>query len=143
MEILVRSGEGLVQEIDAGRHHLRSDEPVDRGGTDAGPDPYDLLCAALGACTSMTLRLYARHKGWPLEEVKVVVRHDKIHAADCAVCETKEGRLDRIRREISLRGRLDDEQRTRLLEMANKCPVHRTLTSEVQIETLLLPRSGQ
>jgi putative redox protein len=143
MDILVRSGEGLLQEIDAGRHHLRSDEPIAKGGADAGPDPYDLLCAALGACTSMTLRLYARSKGWALDEVTVVVRHEKIHAVDCASCETREGRIDRIQREISLRGRLDDAQRTRLLEMADKCPVHRTLTSEVRIETLLLPRSGE
>jgi putative redox protein len=139
MDVIVRSGEGLVQEIDAGRHRLLADEPVEKGGTDAGPDPYGLLCAALGACTSMTLRLYARNKGWPLLGVTVVVRHEKIYAVDCAECETKEGRIDRLQREIALVGPLDGAQRQRLLEIANRCPVHRTLTSEVRIETRLAP----
>ena len=129
---------GLAQEIHAGRHQLVADEPVSAGGTDAGPSPYDLLLAALGACTSMTVGMYARRKEWPLEEVTVHLRHSKIHATDCAECETKEGMLDRIERDIHFSGPLTDEQRSRLLEIANKCPVHRTLTSEIDIETRLV-----
>src|SRR5712664_46451 len=113
----------------AGGHHLVSDEPLDLGGTDAGPTPYDLLVAALGSCTAITLQMYARHKGWPLEGVEVRLTHGKIHARDCADCETKEGRIDRIERGIVLQGALDDAQRARLLEIADRCPVHRTLTS--------------
>jgi putative redox protein len=127
-----------LQEIEIGPFRLRSDEPVELGGSGLGPTPYGLLCAALGACTSMTLRLYARSKGWPLEEVVVVVRHDKIYAKDCAECETREGRIDRIEREITLVGALDEGQRRRLLEIADKCPVHRTLTREVQVVTRLV-----
>ena len=134
--VVVRgSAAGFAQEIHAGRHRLVSDEPVSAGGTDTGPSPYDLLLAALGACTSMTVGMYARRKAWPLEEVTVHLRHSKIHAADCAECETKEGMLDRIERDIHFDGPLTDEQRSRLLEIANKCPVHRTLTSEIEIET--------
>jgi putative redox protein len=129
---------GLVQEIVAGAHRLVGDEPVSSGGTDAGPDPYSLLLAALGTCTSMTLTMYARHKQWPLEAVTVRLRHSKIHAADCASCETKEGKLDRIDRDVELAGALDDAQRARLLEIANRCPVHRTLTSEIDIRTRLV-----
>lgn len=138
MDTRVRSGAGLLQEIEIGPFRLRSDEPVELGGSGLGPTPYGLLCAALGACTSMTLRLYARSKGWPLEEVVVVVRHDKIYAKDCAECETREGRIDRIEREITLVGALDEGQRRRLLEIADKCPVHRTLTREVQVVTRLV-----
>jgi uncharacterized OsmC-like protein len=138
MDTVVRSAEGLLQEIAIGPFRLRSDEPVELGGSGLGPTPYGLLCAALGACTSMTLRLYARSKGWPLDEVVVVVRHDKIYARDCAECETREGRIDRIEREIKLVGALDEGQRKRLLEMADKCPVHRTLTREVQVVTRLV-----
>jgi putative redox protein len=123
----------LAQEIRVGRHRLPADEPVAAGGTDTGPNPYDLLLAALGACTSMTLRLYADHKGWPLEKVSVQLRHDKIHAADCAECETREGKIDRIVRVIELEGPLDAAQRGRLLEIAEKCPVHRTLHSGISI----------
>jgi putative redox protein len=129
---------GLAQEIETGRHRLVADEPVEAGGTDTGPSPYELLLAALGACTSMTLSMYARRKQWPLERVTVRLRHDKIHAKDCAECETKEGMLDRIEREISLTGPLDGEQRERLLAIANRCPVHRTLVSEVDIRTRLV-----
>jgi len=128
----------LAQEITVGPHRLPADEPVEDGGTDTGPSPYDLLLAALGACTSMTLALYARQKQWPLEAVTVRLRHSKIHAADCAACETREGRLDRIDRDVELAGALDERQRARLLEIANKCPVHRTLTSEVEIRTRLV-----
>ena len=129
---------GLAQEIETGRHRLVADEPVEAGGTDTGPSPYELLLAALGACTAMTLSMYARRKQWPLERVTVRLRHDKIHAKDCAECETKEGMLDRIEREISLAGPLDAEQRERLLAIANRCPVHRTLVSEVDIRTRLV-----
>ena len=137
MDTIARSGAGLLQEIEIGAHALRSDEPVALGGTDLGPTPYGLLCAALAACTSMTLRLYAKQKGWPLDAVQVTVRHEKIYAKDCAECETKEGRLDRLQREIALTGALDEAQRQRLLAMADRCPVHRTLTSEIRIETRL------
>lgn len=138
--VTVRGGSsGLNQQITVGRHHLVGDEPADQGGDDAGPNPYDLLLAALGTCTSMTVSLYARRKGWPLEGVAVHLVHSKIHALDCAHCETKEGMLDHIDRDLELAGPLSDEQRGRLLEIANKCPVHRTLTSEIDIETRLAP----
>jgi uncharacterized OsmC-like protein len=134
--VLVRgSAAGFAQQIHAGSHRLHADEPVTSGGTDTGPSPYDLLLAALGACTSMTLGMYARRKAWPLEEVTIQLRHSKIHAVDCAQCETKEGMLDRIERDIHFAGPLDAEQRSKLLEIADKCPVHRTLTSEIDIKT--------
>lgn len=136
--VIVRGGaSGLTQEIEAEGHRLVADEPVEAGGADAGPSPYDLLLAALGACTSMTLVMYARRKQWPLEQVTVRLQHAKIHAQDCAECDTKEGKLDRIEREISLAGPLSEEQRARLLEIANRCPVHRTLVSEIDIRTRL------
>src|SRR5262245_11103923 len=128
---------GFAQEISVGRHRLAGDEPSSAGGTDTGPNPYDLLLAALGSCTSMTVALYARRKQWPLEAVTVRLRHSQIHAADCESCETKEGRLDRIDRDVELVGPLSQEQRARLLEIANKCPVHRTLVSEIDIQTRL------
>ncbi len=123
------------QEIIAGAHRFLADEPVAAGGLDSGPGPYDLLLAALGACTSMTLRLYADRKQLPLTRTRVRLRHSRIYAADCAACETKEGMLDRIDRSISFEGELDAETRKRLLEIADKCPVHRTLTSEIDIRT--------
>jgi putative redox protein len=129
------SAAGFAQEIQVNSHRLHADEPVSAGGTDTGASPYDLLLAALGACTSMTVGMYARRKNWPLEEVTVHLRHSKIHASDCAECETKEGMLDRIERDIHFAGRLTEEQRSKLLEIANKCPVHRTLTSEIDIKT--------
>jgi len=136
--VVVRSeSSGLAQDVTAGRHALRADEPVEVGGTDTGPNPYDYLLAGLGACTSMTLRMYATHKGWPLERVTVRLRHEKIHAKDCADCETKTGKVDRIERELVIEGALDAEQRGRLLEIADRCPVHRTLTSETKIVTTL------
>jgi putative redox protein len=127
----------LTQLVAAGRHVLRADEPVAAGGLDSGPSPYDLLLAALGACTAMTVRLYADLKKLPLERVEVELAHDRIHAADCADCETREGRVDRIERVIRLEGPLDDAQRAKLLEIANRCPVHRTLHSAVTIPTRL------
>ncbi len=138
-EVLVIGGAtGLAQEIVAHRHLLTADEPKEVGGTDTGPTPYDLLLAALGACTSMTLRIYANHKKLPLEGVRVRLRHGKIYAEDCARCETKDGKLDHIEREIEVLGELTDEQRLRLLEIADKCPVHRTLTSEIEISSRLV-----
>jgi putative redox protein len=140
-KVLVReTREGkFTNDIFVGKHMLRADEPVAVGGMDTGPGPYDLLAAAVGACTSMTLRAYADLKGIPLERVSVELKHDKIHAADCAECETREGKIDRIDRSITLEGNLDAQQRARLLEIADKCPVHRTLHSEVLIKTALVP----
>ena len=134
--VIVRGGAaGFAQQIQAGAHQLSADEPIESGGRDTGPSPYDLLLAALGSCTSMTIGLYARRKNWPLKEVVVSLWHSKIHAADCAECETREGRIDRIEREIQLIGSLTNEQRSQLMEIADKCPVHRTLTSEINIRT--------
>ena len=136
--IVEDSGAGpLAETIRSGVHMLRADEPVANGGNDTGPGPYDYLLAALGSCTAMTLRMYARLKKWPLHKVTVRLKHDKIHATDCAECETKEGKIDRIERLIELQGPLSDEQRQRLLEIANRCPVHRTLSSEIHIPTRL------
>jgi len=129
------SATGFAQEIEVGSHELFADEPVSYGGTDTGGSPYDLLLAALGACTSMTIGLYARKRGWPLEKITVSLRHSKIHAKDCDDCETKEGKVDRIWREIHLAGALNDEQRAKLMEIADRCPVHQTLTSEINIKT--------
>jgi uncharacterized OsmC-like protein len=129
---------GYAQQILAGAHALTADEPIESGGTDIGPPPYDLLLAALGACTSMTVGMYARRKAWPLESVTVRLRHSRIHAADCADCETNEGMLDRIERDVQFIGALTDEQRAKLLEISDKCPVHRTLSSEVDIQTRLV-----
>jgi len=125
------------QDVMAGRHRLHADEPVAAGGEDAGPSPYQLLAAALGTCTSMTMRMYADLKGIALERATVHVRHDKIHAADCADCETREGKIDVLYREIELEGSLDAAARQRLLAIADKCPVHRTLHAEVRVETVL------
>jgi len=125
------------QEVAIGPHRLIVDEPPDVGGEDSGPSPYDLILAALGACTAMTMRLYAAHKGLPLERVSVALHHQKIHAADCADCETKEGKIDRVERVISVEGPLDDDAKAKLLEIANRCPVHRTLNAEVSIPTRL------
>ena len=138
-KVLVReTREGkFSNQVFVGRHVIHADEPVAAGGLDTGPGPYDLLAASLGACTSMTLRMYADLKGIPLERVSVELKHEKIHAADCAECETREGRIDRFDRLITLEGRLDPQQRARLLEIADKCPVHRTLHSEVLIKTEL------
>jgi uncharacterized OsmC-like protein/alpha/beta superfamily hydrolase len=138
-EVLVIGGaQGLAQEIIAHRHRLTADEPQQVGGTDTGPTPYDLLLAALGACTSMTLRVYANHKKLPLEGVRVRLRQGKIYAVDCAQCETKEGKIDHIEREIEVLGELTEEQRLRMLEIADRCPVHRTLTSEIEIVSRLV-----
>ncbi len=134
--------DSLMQTIEVGPHRLLSDEPVAVGGGDQGPDPYELLLASLGSCTSMTLALYARRKQWPLEGVTVRLRHAKIHASDCVDCETKAGKIDRIEREIELSGPLTAEQRAALLAIADRCPVHRSLTSEVSIKTQLVEKDG-
>ncbi len=137
--VLVReTREGkFTNQVFAGRHVIHTDEPLDAGGLDTGLSPYDLLCASLGACTAMTLRSYADLKGIALERVGVELTHQKIHAADCAECETREGKIDRIDRLITLEGDLGPQQRATLLEIADKCPVHRTLHSEVLINTRL------
>jgi putative redox protein len=125
----------LQQTITSGPHQMLADEPVAVGGQDTGPGPYDLLLSALGACTSMTMRMYADRKSLPLERITVTLKHNKIHAEDCAECETREGLIDQIDREIAIEGALDADQRKRLMEIADKCPVHRTLKSEVRILT--------
>jgi len=138
--VVQETGEGrLTQRIAAGKHALGADEPADYGGDDTGPTPYDLVLAGLGACTSMTVRMYAARKRLPLDRVTVTLSHEKIHAEDCADCETREGRIDRIARSLTLEGSLDEAQQARLLEIADKCPVHRTLKNEVLIETELVP----
>jgi uncharacterized OsmC-like protein/fermentation-respiration switch protein FrsA (DUF1100 family) len=128
------------QTVTVGPHHLLADEPVAAGGEDSGLGPYDFVLAGLGACTSMTMRLYAERKSLPLERVTVTLKHSKIHAEDCAECETKAGMLDQIDRVIAMEGTLDAEQRGKLMEIADKCPVHRTLTSEVRILTVAADR---
>ena len=123
------------QTVTVGPHHMTADEPVAAGGEDTGPGPYDFVLAGLGACTSMTMRMYADRKSLPLDRVTVTLKHGKIHASDCEECETREGMLDQIERDIAIEGNLDAEQRKRLMEIADKCPVHRTLTSEIRIVT--------
>ena len=133
-DVVVRgNASGFLQEVVSGAHHLRADEPLSAGGGNAGPNPYDYLLAGLGACTSMAAGLYARRKQIPLENITVSLRHSRTHAKDCEECVTKEGMLDRIDVEIELTGSLTPEQRARLMEIAAKCPVHRTLKSEINI----------
>ena len=132
--VVVRGGvQNFRQEIITGKHQLVADEPVSAGGGDAGPDPYDYLLAALGVCTSMTIGFYARRNRMPLENITVSLSHSRIYAADCGECETKEGMLDRIDVEVELTGSLTAEQHAKLMQVAAKCPVHRTLTSEINI----------
>lgn len=132
---------GFLTPLQSGTHTMLADEPESAGGSDRGPSPYDLLSAALASCTSMTLQMYARHKGLALDDARVTVTHAKVHATDCAGCETKTGRIDRFEREIALTGDLDDTERARLLEIADRCPVHRTLEGEVEIRSLLVAES--
>lgn len=137
VEVVVeeRGGGKFAQDVVVGEHRLIADEPVGVGGDDLGPGPYEYLLGALGACTSMTIRMYAARKAWPLDRVRVTLRHGKVHATDCAECETKIGMVDRIEREIALVGALSTEQTAKLMEIADKCPVHRTLLSEIRIVT--------
>ncbi len=127
-------GEGLHQEIFIDSHRLAADEPEGSGGTDRGPDPYDLLLASLGACTSITITMHAQSEGLPLRGVTTRLQHSSVHAEDCAECDTEEGKIDWIELNIELDGPLSDEQRSELLEIAEKCPVHRTLLSETVIK---------
>ena len=147
LQALLTAGTVIVASTDAGpfeqimldgRHTLQADEPIAAGGGDTGPGPYELLLMALGSCTSMTIRLYAARKKWPLEQVVVRLQHARVHAEDCADCEHTKAMLDRIERNIEFIGPLDEAQRVRLLEVADKCPVHRTLTSKIDIRTTLV-----
>ena len=138
-DVIVRgSAEGFAQQIQVGSHQLLADEPESMGGTNTGPNPYDLLLAALGSCKAMTVGIYARRKQWPLEQITVSLRHSKKHAVDCAECGTKAGKMDRIECDLQLAGSITAQQRSRLLEIANMCPVHRTLKAEIEIETQLI-----
>ncbi len=142
--VVVRTGKiGYQTEITANGHHLVADEPISVGGADTGPSPYDLLVAALGACTSMTLRMYADRKQLPLDAITVRLKHRKVHATDCAECTTREGSIDVIEREIDLTGPLEESQRTRLLQIADRCPVHRTLHSEILVKSWLKGEDGE
>lgn len=144
-KVAVRTGpDGFLTEVRMGNHHILADEPVSVGGTDLGPTPYDLLVAGLGACTSMTLRMYADRKKWPLESATVHLQHAKVHARDCAHCEDEDmskGKIDQIERQIELDGDLDDAQRERLLQIADRCPVHRTLHGHIDVVTRLVEGS--
>ncbi|MGE0161155.1 MAG: OsmC family protein [Dehalococcoidia bacterium] len=131
--VVTGSAQGFAQEISTRTHRLLADEPVPNGGTDAGPTPYELLLAALGSCASMTVALYARRKAWPLEQVTIWLRHDRVYATDSAESETKGGWLDHVQWSLQLSGALSDAQRARLLEIAQMCPVHRTLRSTIRI----------
>jgi putative redox protein len=138
-DVIVTSSTNLQNEVRYGENHtLITDEPLEAGGEDAGPDPYTLVLAALGSCISMTTTLYARRKAWPLERVTVRLHQERIHASDCVECtHTTEGYVHRIQRSVSFDGELTDEQRARLQEIAHKCPVHKTLTSEIVITELI------
>ena len=134
--VVSETGASKLQNIiAAGKHRVLADEPLDVGGMDSGPGPYDFLLGALGACTSMTMRLYAERKSIPLTRITVTLKHSRIHAQDCEECETREGMISKIDRTIAMEGNLDAEQRKKLMEIADKCPVHRTLTSEIKIVT--------
>ena len=138
-DVVVRSQAGLTQRIDVRGHQLTADEPKDQGGNDAGPNPYELLLSALGSCTAITVRMYAQRKGWPLESIEVALQHERIHAEDCAECDTNQGFLDRITKLITLRGPLDAEQRQRLMDVSERCPVQKTLQHEIHIESRFIP----
>jgi uncharacterized OsmC-like protein len=142
-DIVVRGdARSFKQDIVAGKHRLTADEPVGAGGGDAGPDPYDYLLASLAVCTSMTIGFYARRNQLPLENITVSLWHSRIHARDCEECETKEGMLDRIDVEIELTGSLSEAQHAKLMEIAAKCPVHRTLTSEINVRLRTAPKAS-
>ena len=132
-----RTEDGFLSAVNADGHLMLADEPESYGGQNRGPTPYDYLSAALGACKVMTLNMYARHKKLPVEKVEISVRHDRIHAKDCEDCETEDGLLDHLSSEIGISGDLDDTQRQRMLEIADRCPVHRTLKAEIKISSVL------
>ena len=140
--VVASTGVGAFQQLLLdGRHSLLADEPVAAGGGDSGPSPYELLLMALGSCTSMTVHLYAARKKWPVEQVIVRLKHAKVYAEDCADCENPKARIDRIDKRLEFLGPLDEAQRSRLVEIADQCPVHRTLTSKIDIHTVLEPTS--
>jgi len=140
--VVASTGVGAFQQVLLdGRHSLLADEPVAAGGGDSGPGPYELLLMALGSCTSMTVHLYAARKEWPVEQVVVRLKHAKVYAEDCADCENPKARIDRIDKSLEFLGPLDEAQRSRLVEIADQCPVHRTLTSKIDIRTALVPTS--
>ena len=128
---------GFRTEVEVGGHRLVVDEPTAVGGSDEGPTPYEMVLAGLGACTAMTLRIYADRKKWPLERARISLRHRKVHAQDCIDCDQKATRMDVVDRIITLEGALTAEQRAKLLEIANRCPVHQTLQSKIQVNTTL------
>jgi putative redox protein len=134
MAVVVESSDGLRQEILVRGKRVIADEPVDVGGTDEGPNPYELLLGALGSCTAMTILLYARRKKWPVEHVRVELDHSRVHVRDCEECEVKDVKLDYFRKRVTLRGPLTEEQRARLAEISQRCPVHRTLTGAIRID---------
>ena len=134
MSVVVESGAGLRQEITVRGKRIVADEPKELGGTDEGPTPYELLLGALGSCTAMTILMYARRKQWPVEQVRVELDHSRVHARDCEECENKDVRLDYFRKRVFVRGKLDEEQRVRLHEISQKCPVHRTLLGTIRID---------
>ncbi len=140
--VIVEGLQGLAQHVVAGHHPFNADEPENVGGGDTGPTPYDLLLAALGTCTSMTMRIVADREDIPLERARVTLSHHRVHAKDCVDCESKAGRVDVIERSITLFGDLDDAQRKRLEQIADRCPVHKTLRGEIQIKTEMKPSSG-
>jgi uncharacterized OsmC-like protein len=135
-QVVVSSEAGLAQQVVSGQYAWQADEPAP-AGTDTGPSPYELMLSALGACTSMTLRLYAQRKGMDLKRITVKLRHYRVHVEDCVDCESKPNFLFHIDREIRVEGKLTEEQKRRLLEIAEHCPVHRTLTSKIEIKTTL------
>lgn len=141
--VLVNSGSSAyVQNISIGPHHLLADEPTEAGGTDAGPNPYELVMAALGACTSMTVRMYAERRQWPLEKIQVHLKFSRIHAVDCDDCNHEKGMVNRIEKEITFVGDLSEIQRQRLMHVANNCPVHRVLAPTIEISSTLQTRNG-
>ena len=142
--VLVDGGQvNYLQSISVGQHSFQADEPVDSGGLDAGPDPYELLLASLGTCISITLRMYAERKQWPLESVHVRLTYARVHAEDCAACDGETRLTDAIEAEVLVVGDLSEAQRTRLMEIAGRCPVHRTLESSIKIRTLPAPQSTE
>lgn len=135
---VLNSGNKYLTEINSGNHKIISDEPVEFGGEDSGFSPYELLLSALGACKAITMRMFAQRKNYPLERIEIGLTHEKIHAKDCADCESKEGKIDKIDVKIKFTGSLSDDQKKILLDVSQKCPVHKTLTSEIKIYTDML-----